>query len=256
MKTNHEFPFIQPGDVFVLRVGSTGPAIWQRKEGSSALLFNIPPPFNDAFGVSQEWEFNTQTQEQALRLDFMFRLTQAPSTRFESVPYHVNLRSALSGCLDGQVTRELQRSYEVHHIFSDAESSAILDQLDFNRDIHHPDHHWTTFLERVNPENAPVARIEVAELLDTLDQYSSQEISATALSQLQDLRYRRRQRINPGTYLFFPRKMSYHLLVFRVFSLSNPWTFNGHHQFYKRCSNPVQCYKHSPGESKPILPHG
>ena len=203
MKLNHEFPFIQNGDIFILRIGETGPAAWQRQANTSVMLFKLPPPYDDAFGVNQEWEFNTRTQVQVLRLDFLFRITQPPTARFESVPYHVNLRSALSGGFDGQVHRELQRFYTVPHIFTEAESDQILGQLEFNVRSQDPDYNWALFLSRVNPENAPVARIEVAELVDTLDQYSSQEISSTALAQLQDLRYRRRQRTRPCKFQFW-----------------------------------------------------
>ena len=64
--------------------------------------------------------------------------------------------------------------------------------MHYNTQPNHPDYHWTQFLRQANPDNGPVARIEIAELIDNLDQYPSRDLSDSALRQLHELRYRRR----------------------------------------------------------------
>ena len=158
------------------------------------MLFKLPPPFDDSFGCTQEWELNARTNEQVLRLDFMFRLSQPPSTQFGGVPYHCNLRSALSGGMDGQINRDVQRHYVVPHIFTENESQTIMHQIGFYQAVNHADEHWADFLNQVSVQEPPVAKIEVAELIDTLDQYPAASLSDSALQQLHQLRYQRRHR--------------------------------------------------------------
>ena len=191
MKLIQDFPFLVNGDVFILRIHNSSATIWQRRSDGNHLLFRIPPPFSDAFGCIQEWELKPATGQQILRLDFLFRIAQPPSTGFEGVAYHCNMRSALSGGLDGSVNRNLQRYYVVDHIFTDDEARSILNNLQYYEQPHHPDYHWTQFLNQTENRDGPVARIEVAELIDTLDHYPASTLSDSALRQLQEIRYRR-----------------------------------------------------------------
>ena len=191
LKLARDFPFVEQGDVFVLRVAGTSSTIWQRRVTGSVMLFKIPQPFADSFGCTAEWEFNTQTHAQSLRLDFLFRLTQPPAATFEGVPYHCNLRSALSGGVDRTLDCELQRIYRVNHIFKPEERRSLLQDLGFDRLHSDHDAKWIDFIAKVTPE-VPVARVELAEFVDVADSFSPDQLSDNALLNLQYLRYQRR----------------------------------------------------------------
>ena len=133
LKLTRDYPFVEQGDIFLLRVSGTSTTVWQRRVTGSVLLFKVPPPFDDAFGCVSEWEFNTQTHTQCLRLDFLFRLTQPPAATFEGVPYHCNLRSALSGGADRTLDCELQRIYRIHNVFTPDERRSLLQSLGFDQ---------------------------------------------------------------------------------------------------------------------------
>ena len=203
LKLSRDFPFIENGDIFIVRLNGTSSTVWQKRATGSVILFKIPEPFIDAFGCTAEWELNVQTHFQSLRLDFMFRLTQPPATTFEGVPYHHNLRSALSGGVDGTLKRELSRIYRVNHVYSETERRSLMHDLDFYKSTSRVDEKWSNFLSLVDP-GTPVARVEVAELVDTMDTMPPSQFSDNALSNLQFLRYRRR--MNSGKiaseYLF------------------------------------------------------
>ena len=166
--------------------------MWQRRASGNVLLFKIPDPFVDSFGCSAEWELNVQTEYQTLRLDFMFRLTQPPAAEFEGIPYHHNMRSALSGGVDGTLNRELSRIYRVNHVYSETERRSLMHELEFHKSHSDADEKWAHFLAQVSTPETPIARVEVEELDDTMDTMPYSQFSSNALANLHYLRYRRR----------------------------------------------------------------
>ena len=201
MKLSRDFPFIENGDVYIARLNGTSSTVWQKRASGNVILFKIPDPFVDSFGCSAEWELNVQTQFQTLRLDFMFRLTQPPAATFEGIPYHHNMRSALSGGVDGTLNRELSRIYRVNHVFSEAERRSLMHDLEFYKSNSDADEKWAHFLSQVSTPEAPVARVEVEELVDTMDTIPYSQFSSNALANLHYLRYRRR--MNSGKFQIF-----------------------------------------------------
>lgn len=194
-KLDHEYRRIRNYDVFVVRIAGCAATLWQRQSTGSFMICRLPPKFCDGFITVQEWEVNDDTQEQCLRLDFLHRLSLAPSTQFETAPYFAKMRASLLGGL-GMVTKDIQSFHLIDKVFEREEAREILRELNFyHRAPVDAIHQAFARLENPPVENSHVV---VRELLDDVETIPMAQLTAETVSQLHELRHQRYLRRNQG----------------------------------------------------------
>lgn len=121
---------MKPGDLFCVRIRRTSPTIWQRREYGAELLFRVPHQFENLFVVVQEWELNSLTHAQTVRIDFLNRVQLPATCPYESPAYWSRLRAATLGGL-GQISREVQEYHVVEQIIPPGTARELLTEIGF-----------------------------------------------------------------------------------------------------------------------------
>ena len=178
-----------PGDVFLLRIKGSRPFIWQWGPQNTRVLFPVPLPFNDYYGVVQEWEKNHCDNQYTLRLDFLQRLQLPSSDHAHAAVNFDRFKAALNPQNHPSLTREIQQFHQIDNIYSLSESSQVLFHFGFFR----PRDSEANNIPVSRP--SPVLRVQVEELLDNLSQYPAKQFSNECLRQIQDLQHSRGQRL-------------------------------------------------------------
>ena len=171
-----------PGDVFILRVSGSRPYIWQWGPQVNRVLFPIPKEFMDHYGVVQEWEKNTYHDGFKLRLDFL-RWLQLPSADHQNSAANFDrFKAALNKTSHPDLNREVQLYRTVQRVYTLPQSLNLLFKFGFFRSKNEA---------APVPKPSPVLRVQVDELLDQLPSLSANQLSDSALRDLQDIQNRR-----------------------------------------------------------------
>ena len=171
-----------PGDVFILRVNGSRPYIWQWGPQVNRVLFPIPKEFMDHYGVVQEWEKNTYHEGYRLRLDFL-RWLQLPSSDHQNTAVNFDrFKAALNKASHPNLNREVQLYRTVQRVYTLPQSLNLLFKFGFFRSKNEV---------TVAPPVSPVLRVQVDELLDQLPSIPANQLSDTALRDLQGIQNRR-----------------------------------------------------------------
>ena len=140
--------------MFVVRVHASAPTIWQRAGDRLKMLCRLFPPFDDAFCCLQEWELNTQTHQQQVRLDFLHKIVMPSSTRYESPSFFSKYRAATLGGHNYAINKEIQRYHVVNQLYTDQEMQSILNGFSFFQTAANPQ--LMAALEELTPTPLPV----------------------------------------------------------------------------------------------------
>ena len=152
-KMSTEFCRVADYDLFVVRLKTSSPTIWQKQpQGVYHLLCRVPFPFCESFATLQEWEWNQRTGGQSVQLDFLSRISMPPSTPFESAAYYNKLRSATIGGFTRSISKEILRYHLLDKLFTVEEALTILRDLDF---FQQPVETWEQFLAQLEVTNPP-----------------------------------------------------------------------------------------------------
>ena len=190
---------IQDHDLFVARIQGSSPFLWQRQPQGPKLLYQLPSPFDDSFATLQEWEFDVPSEKQTVRLDFLHRIAMAPSTPFESPSFFAKYRAATLGGYNHSVVKEIERYHSVDQLLPDTETGQIFKHFNFFG-TGPEDRIAIAFSELDHFRTTPEPRVELTELIDTVESIPTAILSAETLETIHDLRHRRHQRRQRGTY--------------------------------------------------------
>ena len=190
-----EFCRIADFDLFVVRIKTSNPTIWQRQpQGVYHLLCLVPPPFTDSFATLQEWDWNQKTGRQSVQLDFLSRISMPPSTPFESAAYYDKLRSATIGGFNRSISKEILRYHLIDKLFTVEESLTILRESNF---FQQPVETWEQFISHVESTNPPnisgQGTVVLPDLLDITETIPVAQLTPECVIQLHEMRHRRYQ---------------------------------------------------------------
>ena len=157
------------------------------------MLFRVPQKFADSFVTVQEWELNTKTRSQTVRIDFLNRVQLPATCPYESPAYWSRLRAATLGGL-GQISREVQEYHVIEQIIPPSTAREILTELGFYsaRPVDQIRQAFPSTIVRTynsQSQNEP-------ETMDTLESTPQAEITADSRVMLQHMgspRYIRRR---------------------------------------------------------------